>query len=150
MFAMSSSASLSSIGKVSSSTIEVVADVRIFMNVWSGMVEVEDHRRVVGRLDGAVGQGRVVGVTVADRAEQHRGAVGVGDLDVALEREQHVRGGELVAVGERGTLGSVQVMVCGSSYAHDSARSGSGSEPLAGTVISCWKMLYWMFHEPKS
>ncbi len=46
--------------------------------------------------------------------------------------------------------GSVQVIVCGSSYSQDSARSGSGSEPLAGTVISCWKMLYWMFHEPKS
>ena len=46
--------------------------------------------------------------------------------------------------------GSLQVIVCGSSYSHDSARSGSGSVPLAGTVISCWKMLYWMFHEPKS
>ena len=36
MFAVSSSASLSSTGKVSSSTIDVVADVRICMNVWSG------------------------------------------------------------------------------------------------------------------
>ena len=67
-------------------------------------VQVEDHRQVVGSLDGAVGQGRGLLVTVADVVEEHRGTVGVRDLDVALEREEDVGGGELVAVGERQAL----------------------------------------------
>ena len=45
---------------------------------------------------------------------------------------------------------SVQVMVCGSSYAQDSAASGPARCRWPGTVISRWKMLYCMFHEPKS
>ena len=45
---------------------------------------------------------------------------------------------------------SVQVIVCGSSYAHDSAASLTGSSAPAGIVSSCSKTLYWTFQEPKS
>ncbi len=65
------------------------------------LVQVEDDRGVVGGLDRPVGQlGRVRVAAVGDRAEQHRGAHRVGDLDVALQRELDVGGRQVVAVGE--------------------------------------------------
>ena len=66
------------------------------------LVEVEDHRGVVRRLDRVLVEGdRAVVGGVADAAEQvDRGTVGVLDRDRALEAVLHVGGREVVAVGE--------------------------------------------------
>ena len=56
-------------------------------------LEVEDDGGVVGRLD------------AVEVVEQARGAVRVGDREVAVERELDVGGGEVVAVGPLEALG---------------------------------------------
>src|SRR4051794_18305560 len=150
MFAVSSSASLSSMGKVSSSTMEVVADVRMNMNVWSGWLRW--NTTVVSS-----------GVSMAPSA---RAGLSSSPLliDPSSTEEPFGSAISMLRWKENSTseevsssplenvapCGSLQVMVFGSSYLQDSARSGSGAEPFGGTVISCWNMLYWRFHEPKS
>ena len=115
MFSMSSSASLSSMGNVSSSTIEDVAEVRICMNVWSGWFRW--NTTVVSS-----------GVSMAPSA---RAGLSVSPLLIEPSRTEEPLGSAISMLrwNENSTSeevsssplenvapsGSVQVMVCGSS-----------------------------------
>ena len=103
-----------------------------------GLVEVEDHRLVVGRLDRAVGETPVPSrqplLMLPSRIEEPFGsAISMLRSKVNFTSDD-VR--SLPLENFRPSC-SVQVRVCGSSYLHYSAASPTGSSPSRGSVTSC-------------
>ena len=146
----SSSPTISSAGKVSSSTIEVVAVESSLRNVvsaalrWkttvrSSGVSIASSRMTCGSESGSM--------SWPSSTEEPFGSA------IAMLRSNEYFTSEEVSSLPLENVSpsfSVQVIVFGSSYSHDSAASPTGSLSPAGIAISRWKIAYCMFHEPKS
>lgn len=143
-----SSSSRLSAGKVSSSTMEAVALERILRNVRSGWLRLKTTVWSSGVSTAPSARASRSGSLIAPSST----AEPLGSAICRLRSSEKRTSEEVSSLPLEKVRPSrrVQVMVCGSSYSHDSAASPTGSDSPAGIAISCSKREYCMFQEPMS